>query len=172
MLLRIFVALIVLIALEVSILLEVYRMSANAWGRGFGLLVTFGSVALGGLLGILLIRHQGMSVLRKLKQAAAQGESPSVPLMDAALVLFGGILLLVPGLLSDAVGLTMCIPVTRRLWRGAFVWWIRRQIKRKTVTVRTYTTYAEQPDAISAPDQQVIDVTPHEPLNDESRGNR
>jgi UPF0716 protein FxsA len=162
MLFRLFVAIIILAGVEISILLEVYRVSANAWGRAAGLLVTFGSVALAGVLGIVLIRRQGLSTLRKVRACAERHESPALPLADGALVLIGGILLLIPGLLTDVIGLSMCIPGPRSLWRALLVRWVRGKIKSGTAVVRTYTAYAEGPSLESAPEQHVIDVTPRD----------
>src|SRR5699024_8600102 len=49
------------------------------------------------------------------------GRAPAREVMDGALVLFGGALLLTPGFLSDVLGMVLLLPPTRALVRAALV---------------------------------------------------
>ena len=51
---------------------------------------------------------------------------PGSELTDAALVLVGGVLLLLPGFLTDLVGLLFVLPVTRPLTRR----WLQAMVER------------------------------------------
>ncbi|MCA8924566.1 MAG: FxsA family protein [Planctomycetes bacterium] len=83
-------------------------------GQVLGLGATVGLVLVTGLLGAALARQQGAAVLRKLEAAAASGEGVGQTLAEGALVLVAGVLLLTPGVLTDAVGLALLIPPVRR----------------------------------------------------------
>ena len=68
-------------------------------------------------IGSRIIRHQGRSALRRFRAAIAAGRAPTSEVMDGALVLLGGLLLLVPGFITDAIGLLLLLPPVRALAR-------------------------------------------------------
>jgi UPF0716 protein FxsA len=68
-------------------------------------------------VGWLLIRHQGRAALRHLREALIAGRTPAKEVLDGALVLFGALLLLVPGFITDTVGVLLLMPPTRVLLR-------------------------------------------------------
>ena len=70
-------------------------------------------------IGTRVIRHEGRAALRRLRSALAAGRAPTHEVLDGALVLVGGLLLLVPGFITDAIGLLLLLPPTRALARGA-----------------------------------------------------
>jgi UPF0716 protein FxsA len=68
-------------------------------------------------VGSRVIRHQGRAAMRRLREALAAGRAPTNEVLDGALVLIGGLLLLVPGFITDAIGLLLLLPPTRALAR-------------------------------------------------------
>lgn len=86
-------------------------------GRRIGLLPTLSLVVLSGVAGIVLMRIQGFGVLTRLRQSGQDGRAPGKELLDAAMILIAGILLLIPGFISDVVGLALFLPPVRTfLW--------------------------------------------------------
>jgi UPF0716 protein FxsA len=79
---------------------------------------TIGLILLFSIVGAWLAWHMGFSVLRRTRAQVAQGVVPTDELIDAALVFSGGILLFVPGFITDAFGLLLLFPPTRHLVRG------------------------------------------------------
>jgi UPF0716 protein FxsA len=69
-------------------------------------------------LGAWALRSQGGAAWRRLRTAASTGRSPGHEALDGVLVLIGGLLLIVPGFLSDVVGIFALLPPTRALVRG------------------------------------------------------
>ncbi len=70
------------------------------------------------LLGTALMRSQGLMTLQTLQVQLAQGVRPESTLVEGALILTGGILLLIPGFITDALGIALLVPgVRRRLTR-------------------------------------------------------
>ncbi len=57
---------------------------------------------------------------------------PGREVMDGALVIFGGALLLTPGFISDIFGLLFLLPPTRAIIRAVF---LRQAMKRITVSM-------------------------------------
>lgn len=72
-------------------------------------------------LGVWLLRAEGRSAWRRLSAAAAQGRPPGREVLDGALVVVGGTLLIVPGFITDGLGLLLLAPPTRALARLAIV---------------------------------------------------
>jgi UPF0716 protein FxsA len=74
---------------------------------------TVALVVLTGLIGMLLVRAEGRHTVRSLQQRLATGEVPTKELMDGGLLIAAGAFLLTPGLVTDAVGFLLGVPLTR-----------------------------------------------------------
>jgi UPF0716 protein FxsA len=86
-------------------------------GRAIGLWWTLGLVIGTGLLGAFLLRQQGLHLLRKLSQESQQGHIPASSVINGAMIVVAGILLLLPGFFTDIVGIALFIPFVRQfLW--------------------------------------------------------
>lgn len=68
-----------------------------------------------GAIGLLLTRSQGLRTLRAIQADLAVGRIPAPRLLDQALIMAGGVLLILPGLLSDLAGLALVLPPSRTL---------------------------------------------------------
>jgi UPF0716 protein FxsA len=90
-------------------------------GQAIGLPATIGLLILDSVLGAALMRSQGRAAWMRLQNALAEGRVPGREVLDGALVIFGGALLLTPGFLSDILGLILLLPPTRVLVRRVLV---------------------------------------------------
>jgi UPF0716 protein FxsA len=90
-------------------------------GQEIGLLATIGLLILDSVLGAMLMRSQGRAAWMRFNRALAEGRVPGREVIDGALVIFGGALLLTPGFLSDFLGLILLLPPTRALVRRLLV---------------------------------------------------
>lgn len=84
-------------------------------------------------LGGWALRSQGRAAWRRLSAAVSAGRSPGREALDGVLVLIGGLLLIVPGFLSDLVGICALLPPTRSLLRGR----LARHLQSRFVTSAT-----------------------------------
>ncbi|MBF0437935.1 MAG: FxsA family protein [Magnetococcales bacterium] len=82
-------------------------------GRTIGVGNVFLSLLASALFGIYLIRHEGMKTLATIQDRLQRGEIPGKQLLDGAMLLVAGILLILPGYLSDLAGLILLFPWTR-----------------------------------------------------------
>jgi UPF0716 protein FxsA len=69
------------------------------------------------MIGASLMKWQAAGAIGRIQATMAQGKMPSKELADAALMIFGGALLLTPGFFTDVVGLAMFIPPLRAIAR-------------------------------------------------------
>jgi len=86
-------------------------------GQAIGALPTIALLFASSILGTVLLRSQGRLAWRRFRGALAAGRAPAREVVDGALVIFGGSLLIVPGFLSDLLGLFLLLPPTRVLTR-------------------------------------------------------
>jgi len=91
---------------EIYVLLEV--------GGIIGVLPTIVAVVLTAVIGAGLIRAQGLATLGRVQQQLDRGELPAVGIIEAALLLVAGALLLTPGFVTDTIGFLLLIPPLRR----------------------------------------------------------
>lgn len=83
-------------------------------GRMIGLLPTLGLVVLSGFAGIAILRTHGLRVAAALAGAARSVRGQGEALADGAIVAIAAVLLIVPGFISDVLGLVLLVPSVRR----------------------------------------------------------
>lgn len=107
--LRLIIALVLLALplLEIAVLIKA--------GQAFGFWPVVLTVIATGFLGAKVIQTQGMATFRRISDALEAGREPHRELADGALRLFAGLMLLLPGLLTDTIGLLLMVPPLRAL---------------------------------------------------------
>ena len=73
-------------------------------------------VVLTALLGAGIARTQGLQLFTAIRDDLNRGVLPPERLLEAFLVLAGGLLLLTPGFVTDLTGFLLLIPATRRIF--------------------------------------------------------
>ncbi len=89
--------------------------------RAIGVLETIILLIVGWPLGLWALRTQGSTAWRRLSAAVAQRRTPTREVIDGTLVLLGGILLMIPGFITDVIGIALLLPPLRVLVRPLFV---------------------------------------------------
>lgn len=92
-----------------------------AIGSRIGVLATLTWVVGAAMAGGLLLQHGGPRVLRDIAAAAERGDAPVVEMIEAACLVVGAILLLIPGFVSDAVAVPLLLPFLRRPLAGLLI---------------------------------------------------
>jgi UPF0716 protein FxsA len=88
-------------------------------GGAIGVLNTVGLLLLSSIVGGWLMKREGIGVLRRMQAAVAAGRVPGKELADAALILFGGALMVAPGFITDVLGMLLVLPPVRAVVRAA-----------------------------------------------------
>ena len=83
-------------------------------GARIGPMPTIGLIVLTGVIGATLARQQGLSTLAKIQNELKQGRAPTQELVEGAMIVVGGLVLLTPGILTDIFGFAMMVPGFRR----------------------------------------------------------
>jgi UPF0716 protein FxsA len=123
--------------------------------EAIGVLLTVLLIVAGWPLGVWLAKTEGRAAWRRLSAAATRPHTPRPPgreVIDGALVLAGAILLIVPGFITDAVGLLLLLPPTRAVARAA----ITRNFQSRLVVAAT--RFSRSPRSANDVDSTATDL--------------
>lgn len=119
---RVFLRFLFLLALipliELWLLIELTKRTSLGW--------TVSLVLFTGMLGMSLVRWQGIRALRQIQQQLASGQSPSVAIISGVLVIVAATFLLAPGIITDTAGFLLLVPQLRM--------WIARYVQKRLIS--------------------------------------
>ncbi len=92
-------------------------------GGFIGAVPTIAAVLLTAVIGLALLRRQGLSTLLRVNQRMESGELPAQEVLEGIVLAVSGALLLTPGFFTDAVGFAGLTPVLRQ-------WLVKRLVGR------------------------------------------
>ena len=95
-------------------------------GNEIGGLLTLLGVFVTAIFGIALLKRQGLSVLNRIQADLANGRTPIPSITDSISMVAGGALMLIPGYVTDAIGLLLFLPGVRTLAGGFLLQWVAR----------------------------------------------
>ena len=99
--------LIVVPALEIGLLI----LSGNT----FGVPATILMIIATGILGAYLAKRQGLQAIQNVQEQIRYGQVPGDAIIDGLCILVGGVVLLTPGFITDALGFLLLFPQTRKI---------------------------------------------------------
>lgn len=111
--------------MAVVLLLYLVTEVAAIWAVAstVGALWTIALLLAGAFIGSWLARREGGKAARALFAASRAGESGHKEITDGMLIALGGLLILLPGFVTDVAGLLLLLPPTRALFRRK---WLRK----------------------------------------------
>ncbi|HSD95706.1 MAG TPA: FxsA family protein [Sulfuricaulis sp.] len=83
-------------------------------GSRIGAGMTVLLVVISAVVGVWLVRRQGLATATRVQAMVARGESPALGMLEGLSLLAAGVLLLIPGFLTDIAAFTLLIPPLRR----------------------------------------------------------
>jgi UPF0716 protein FxsA len=89
------------------------------------------------VFGVLVLRGESRAALGRVSLAVSQHQPPGPAAVDTALGLLGGVLLVIPGFVTDLLAVPLLLPPTRRIVRRA----LSRRLARR---VMRFATMAER----------------------------
>lgn len=139
---------------ELVLLIKINDVIAVTVGDGLALLLMVGWIVVTGILGGFLAKREGISILRRLQSRLATGQVPGSELLNGAIVLVSGALLITPGVLTDIAGFLGLWSLTRALLRRWTVRWFKNLLQNGTIRV----THQGQPINGNADKEDPIDI--------------
>ncbi|MFZ3033565.1 MAG: FxsA family protein [Parvibaculum sp.] len=118
----IFLAFVLVPIVEIAVFIKV--------GGLIGVLPTLALIIGIAIFGIWLLRQQGLQTFNKAQSALSQGEMPVGEMMDGFFLVLAALLMVTPGLLTDAVGFLLLVPGIRTAF-GALArrWAMKHAVK-------------------------------------------
>lgn len=152
-------ALVALPLLELWLLLRV--------GDLIGALPTIAILVLEAAFGAWLMRREGGRAWQALRNTLGSGRVPAAELTDAALILVGGVLLMLPGFFTDLFGFVFLLPFTRPLARSVVGFFAARQAGRAGVELDLMRARTSPEATVPG---EVVDPPPSGPQRPDDRG--
>jgi UPF0716 protein FxsA len=122
-------------------------------GSKIGVLATLGLIILSIFVGVFLLRFQGLGLIQKIREETAAGRTPKRELVHGVMLVFAAFLLIIPGFITDIIGLLLFIPAVRD-----FGW---RCISDRVVVVNSGERRRGRPDTSRIKDR-VIELDPED----------
>ncbi|MBO2536913.1 FxsA family protein [Rummeliibacillus suwonensis] len=98
-------------------------------GKLIGAIPTLLLIVGTGVLGVYLAKTKGLNAFQQLKREIEKGRAPGDAIIDGVLTFIGSIVLILPGFISDIIGILLVIPITRKLFKPAIYYWLRKKMK-------------------------------------------
>lgn len=93
--------------MELSLLIDV--------GAEIGVLGVVGLTILTAAIGLQIVRQQGLKVMQDMQQATKKGQTAGASLVHGFFIAMAGIMLFLPGFITDAIGALFLVPPVRSL---------------------------------------------------------
>lgn len=122
----------VLLVLVLAAIVEIVVLVAVS--HAIGLLATVLLLVAASLFGGWLVRHEGRRAVAAFTDALRARRVPRDELTDGGLIAAGGVLILLPGFVSDAAGLLFLVPSTRAMLRRRLL----RRVERHRLLARRF----------------------------------
>jgi UPF0716 protein FxsA len=103
------------------------EMSAFIYiGSELGGLLTLLGIFVTAVIGLALLKQQGVSVLNRIRNEMRAGQPPITSIADSISLVVGGFLMLIPGYVTDAIGLMLFVPGIRTIASIYLLQWLGR----------------------------------------------
>lgn len=80
----------------------------------WGFFATLALLVVAGAIGATVIAQQSAGAFRQALEAASRGETPHAAVLDGMFLMLAGVFLVIPGLITDAMGLALLVPPLRQ----------------------------------------------------------
>ena len=130
MFLRLFVLFTVVPAIELFLIIKI--------GQRIGAGNTILLILFTGILGAYYAKQQGFRVVSNIQWKMEQGEVPGDDLVNGALLLVGGALLITPGFITDLVGFSLIFPLTREILKTAIKKEFEKRVREGRIRFHRY----------------------------------
>lgn len=115
-----FVLFIAMPILEIFVLIKV--------GSSLGAWTTIAIVILTAVVGSYMLRAQSLATIKAVQEKLNSGQVPATQMFEGVALLIGGLFLLTPGFITDAIGFFCLFPPTRQ-------WLLRRILAKASVSI-------------------------------------
>ncbi len=104
-------------------------------GSKIGVPETLSIVIATAIAGAFLVRREGLGVVIRIQEDLAHGAFPAESLLDGAMVLVSGALMVTPGFITDLIGFLLVIPAPRAVIKKILIRLLRRHLENISIDI-------------------------------------
>ena len=124
---KIFLSLLVLGFAEIALFIIV--------GKAIGVFYTLAFIIATSVFGIFIAKKRGMKSYQDIQKSLQQGQPPGVAMIETFMIFVGGALLVLPGFITDIIGLFFILGITRNLFKPLIYYFLRKKMKNSQVVI-------------------------------------
>lgn len=98
-------------------------------GKAIGVLYTLLLIVITSVIGFSIAKKKGTNSFQTIQKSIADGQPPGVAMIETFMIFVGGVLLVLPGFITDIIGLLMVTGITRTLFKPIIFYWLRKKMK-------------------------------------------
>jgi len=115
------------------LIIPIFEIILFIWlGKATNIWIVLGLIIATGFLGVILARIQGLKTIKRARLALNLGQMPGREILDGIAILFGALLLMTPGLLTDLLGFLLLLPWTRNM----FIIYVRKYFEDRIIRIK------------------------------------
>ncbi len=149
-----FLFFVVLPVVELFVFIQVVHWIGALNAVGLMLVIT--------VVGVFIVRHQGLGIYRRVRELLRAGTVPTVELVDGLLILVAGVLLILPGFLTSIVGLLLLLPPVRGIGHSILRRRFSVRVANRVVKVVNTRGPATRPKGAASDEPEVLPPAPKE----------
>lgn len=124
---KLFIIFTLIPVIELSLLIKI--------GSIIGVMNTVILVLLTALAGAYLVKMEGLGVMMRFQNNLAAGQFPAEEILDGAMILVAGALLVTPGVITDIIGFSLVFPASRRIIKKFLKVYIQKKISTSGIRI-------------------------------------
>lgn len=124
---KIFFGLLALVFAEIAVFIMV--------GKAIGVFYTLLLIVATSIIGVLIAKKRGTKSFQTIQKNIQQGQAPTVPMIETVMIFVGGVLLALPGFLTDIIGLLFMLGITRKLFKPMIFYFLRKKMRNGQVVI-------------------------------------
>jgi len=110
------------ILVSIFIILPVVEIATFIqFGQFLGTFNTILLIFITAVIGVYLVRLQGFSTIQSIQKDIISGKAPIENIVGGLVILLSGLLLLVPGFVTDLIGFLGLLPISRKIFANLLI---------------------------------------------------
>lgn len=90
------------------------------------------------MIGFAMLKFEGRKIIADARLQMNQGQLPGHKMLDGLCVFLGGMLLVMPGFITDIIGFTVIFPLSRPVYRKLLFKWVEKKMRNGSITFKRF----------------------------------
>lgn len=104
-------------------------------GKAIGVFYTLLLIVLTSFVGIMIAKKRGIKSYNAIQKSIQQGQPPGVAMIETFMIFIGGVMMALPGFITDVIGLLFVLGITRTVFKPAIFYFLRKKMKNGNIII-------------------------------------